>query len=962
MNLLPARNPVVRVWDNPLCRPNKDVVALYEYQPIVGLQLRELIPHECGRAVLIVNGVPQMQRYWHRTVAVGDVIDWHILPGSGQTSRTVLTIIAIIAISYFSAGIATAFGIGGAAGTAAVSIALNLAASLLINALIPIKSAESAVGNNASPGSVYNTSLSGNQARLAQPIPVIYGRMRTMPDFAAQPYAFYENNDQFYNALFCVGQGSYSIERILIDDTPILNFQSVYFKVLPPGTLPSRVRGNVVTAPEVAGNTLDADKPVGGFVVCKPRQAVNRLEWDLACEQGLGVADGRTGAFSNFTIEFQVDIQYLDDFGVATSDWTKFATSSVTAASRTPQRFSFGKALTTPGRVSVKITRTTPLDESNLVVNVLAWTGLRGVLTTAAPLCSTATHIEIQMRASEQLNGLTQKKFAAIVRRKLRTWDPIGGWSSVQETRNPSWAIVDALSDDTYGAGQADSAIDLNTFYNLAQTFDARQDRLDILFDSRLTVKEATRTMAQVGRSITFQRMGLHTITRDQYQALPFAAYTTRDIIPGSTNINYALVTPETPDGINYEYFDNRIWDWTPILVPLPGVITPVKPVTLRISGITGATHARREAKYLAAVNLYRRKFPKWQTEMKGMLAAYGSAVVFSPALPRWGQPGDVVSWDDATRTVSLSEAPVFTAGANHFITLEKRTGQLTIAIPCTPGPTANDVVLGLDPGFTPDTTDVDRERTKYVFGPEGQHQVIVRLLNIIGRGKAKNGNPIIEMSGVAENNLVHTADNADLPAGGVIQDPVPTTLEGQSPEGVSGSSSSATVHLQSHDFGTIGNNTYDVNTHVGNPGGAISLHLGANGVMSWTTYVTGSAYPATPAGTTTLSGEWLTSIPEPGVTAQYEAQVTNIYAEAGLGYTAGEALGSWFNLGTDRTWTHGFKAAGSGLEAEWLNAPLAGSNAFFTIKIRKVGRTTVLATATLNGYILFGQNSPNYG
>src|SRR6185369_11052845 len=430
---------------------------------------------------------------------------------------------------------------------AAASIALNIEAQVLINALVPISPMSGGAGDGTSPGSVYNTALSGNQARLHQPIPVLYGRMKTFPDFACQPYVYFKTNDQYYNVLLCIGEGEYAIEALTIDDTPLANFKGVFYKVLAPGVAPTVVKGNIVTASEVAGNQLDADTAIGPFIVCKARKQVNRIEWDVSCDQGLGIADTSTGVFSNFTIAYDVDIQYVDDFGRPLGDFTNLVHASVTAKSRTPQRFTGSAVLPTAGRVSVRLTRTTALDTRSNVLNVLSWTGLRGELTDAYTGASTATYIEVSMRANEQLNGLTQKRIGVISRRKLSMWDPVGGWSAVAETRNPCWAILDALKNTTYGAGRSDSEIDLTGYYNLAQTYDARQDRLDILFDSRVTVKDALRTMAQTGRAVVFQRAGVHTIARDQYQALPFAAYSSRDIVPGSTSIGYALVTPETP-------------------------------------------------------------------------------------------------------------------------------------------------------------------------------------------------------------------------------------------------------------------------------------------------------------------------------------------------------------------------------------------------------------------------------
>lgn len=48
-------------------------------------------------------------------------------------------------------------------------------------------------------------------ARKAGPAadPVIYGRHKIYPDYAAQPYIEYRDNNQYFHCVYCVGQGAY---------------------------------------------------------------------------------------------------------------------------------------------------------------------------------------------------------------------------------------------------------------------------------------------------------------------------------------------------------------------------------------------------------------------------------------------------------------------------------------------------------------------------------------------------------------------------------------------------------------------------------------------------------------------------------------------------------------------------------------------------------------------------------
>jgi len=898
--LLPAvvEPAAMAVWDNPLAPPTTQSVW-------PGTPLRDLAPQTSFPLMLRVNGQWLLREDWWRPAFPGDVIEWHILPqgGGGAGSRTILTIIAMVAITTLTGGLDLPVY-----AAAALNVGLNLAAVALINALVPIQQANPA--NNAqSQGSVYNVSLSANQARLNQPIPVIYGRMLVYPDFAAQPYTEYDgNNDQYFYALYCVGQGSYNFERVQIDDTAINSFQDVVWEILPPGQaaptstlfLGDPPKGNVVTAPEVAGQDLKSGQSVGGFAACGPTLQAASIGIDIVFPRGLGLADN-SGNIGNLSASFQVSARPIDDFGTSTGNWYVLGVETVTRAKGEPQRLSFKYTLSSPSRVEVRIIRTDARNDSIRALHDMTWAGLRAYLDATPTLSSSATHLAVRVRASEQLSGLSQRRIGAIVRRKLRTWSQGGGWTAEVETRNPMWARLDKLTNAVYGDGLADSRIDLVTHAALAATYDTRQDRLDLLFDSKVTSIDADRTICMVGRAVPFQRGGVCTVARDQLQTLPVTAYTSRDILPGSMNIGYSLATEITADGVIVEYFNNRAWDWREILCKAPGVVTPVNAVRQRIMGITGAKHAEREGLYLAAQNMYRRKFPKFETEMQGMLPAYGSAVMFAPALPGWGQTGDVAFWNAGTLVMGLSEPAVFTAGASHYISIRRDDGSVTPAIAVTPGPTPYDVVLASAPMMADGITvmslvldDANRERPKFVFGASGQHRIMVRVLGIRKRGKSRDGAPTIEIETVAEDNRVHEVDLALLPGPGEIQDPVDGTTGGVGGSTGGGSYTIALVNLV--DRNVIAGGQFGVT------GFLTSYTLSNTGTSSERIWQTGSDV------TNSISGQWASNAPlEPATVALYEVRATILETDNWLGspadMTGSAATGAWLSLSTTRTW-----------------------------------------------------------
>lgn len=902
------------VCDNPLMPPREGVLTT------IGTPLWELAPATQSPLMLRVNGQWLMRSHWWRPVLPGDVIEWHVIAMGGGGSRTLLQIILAVASAY----------VGGLPG-----LVLNLVGNALINALIPIQ--QPTQGTTQSPGSVYTVATSANQARLNQPIPVLYGRNLTYPDYAGQPYAEYANNDQFFYAVYTIGQGSYNIERLQIDDTPINHFQDVTYEVLPPGVQPTIARANVVTAPEVAGQDMKSGLRIGGFAACGPKSLCSAIGIDIVFQKGLGLAND-AGVIGNLSATVQIDARNIDDFGVATGAWYSLGTETITRATSTPQRVTFSYTLpggyvqpfaggfrfvVGPGaRIEVRVTRTDVRNDNIRALHDMAWGGLRAYLTAAAPLCATATHLAVRIRASEQLSGLSQRKIGIISRRKLRTW-AANVWGPEIETRNPFWARLDKLTNTTYGDGLADSRIDLQTHADLAAVADARQDRLDIVFDSKVTSIDADRTMLMVCRSVPFQRAGVMTVARDSLQTLPVTAYTSRDIVPGSMTINYSLATELTADAVIVEYFDNRSWDWREVLCKAPGVTTPVNAVRQRIMGITGAKHAEREGLYMAAQNVYRRKFPKWTTEMQGLLPAYGSPVMFAPALPGWGQAGDVAFWNSNTLVMGLTEPAVFTAGVNHFISIVRDDGSVTPAIAVTPGPTEYDVVLASAPLMADNVTvfplvldDANRERSKFVFGASGQHRIMVRVLGIRKNGKTKEGAQLVEMSSVADDVRVHTVDNALLPGPGVIQDPVDSI-----PGGDTGGGSLTLVNLTDRNYTTATSSTNCTFTITFAPNGSVNIVLnGTNG---------SNTFPA---------GEWMQyGVIEATTAALYEVRLT---ARDGGALSSGTA-GVWLGLGVSRAFAAvALNPGGTGeipnvRDLDWL------------IEVREIASTLVQDSAT---------------
>lgn len=160
--------------------------------------------------------------------------------GVGSILKTALIIVATVV-----AGPAVAGYFGYAAGTvgaALITAGVTIAASLLLNALIPppnpdLGGSESG-GGDASNSQMYSVSGQSNAVRRYQTVPKVYGTHRMYPTLAASPYTELEADPdtggliQYFYAIYDFGLGPLDVRDIKIGDTPIHDFSDVQYRLV----------------------------------------------------------------------------------------------------------------------------------------------------------------------------------------------------------------------------------------------------------------------------------------------------------------------------------------------------------------------------------------------------------------------------------------------------------------------------------------------------------------------------------------------------------------------------------------------------------------------------------------------------------------------------------------------------------------------------------------------------------
>ena len=730
--------------------------------------------------ICLRNGSPVLRGSWDDTfIAENDLIVFVPLPqgggGGGKNPlRTILMLAVMVAAPYLGGLIAGAIGVTSTIGISLITAGVALVGTTLVNVLLPPpKPAAPSFGKGVpSPSPTYSLTAQGNQARLTQPIPVVYGRHRVFPDLAATPWAEYDGNEQYLHQLHCIGQGEHEVEQIRIEDTPIASFEEIETELVPPGGAVTLFETDVVTAPEIAGQELigvndrEAGEEgwVGPFTANPAGTRATGIGIDVVMPRGLYYA-ADDGSLKARTVEWEVEARAVDDDGAATGGWIAVASESVTAAENTQQRRSYRYALDS-GRYEVRVRRTNDKSGDARAGHVIHWGGLRAFLEDV-PEFGGVTLLAVRMRATDNLSQRSARLVNVIATRKLPVWDPAAGWSEPRATRSLAWAFADAARAH-YGAGLDDARIDLAALHGLDAVWQSRGDRFDAVFDQSLTVWEALTRIARCGRALPFLQDGILRIARDAPRTLPVALFGPRNIVKGSFRVQYIMPGEDTADAVTVTYFSERTWTPDEVVAALPDSATEAagKPATVDLFGCTRPEQAMREGLYMAAATRYRRRIVTFRTELEGLIPTYGDLIAITHDLPRWGQGGEVVGADGRTLTLSeplewesgdetAAETGTATVGPPvHYLALRRRDGGLSGPWPVESGADERTVVLSEDLDLEP-YTGADEERTHFAFGAGEAWGLRARVMAVRPRGEQ------VEITAVGEDARVHEADRA---------------------------------------------------------------------------------------------------------------------------------------------------------------------------------------------------------
>ena len=725
-------------------------------------------PPSCFAFIVEVNGAPVLRADWSREIAPGDTIVAIPLPRGGGDGKSILGIVAMIALAAFApwagGALAGALGLSSTGLVAgAIGSAILAGGGILINTLLAPKPAATAAAQlEASP--TYSTRAQGNQARLFSVIPVQYGEHVMVPDYVSDPYQEFQGNDQYLHLLFGRGLGRSEVAQVRIGETVVWQsgtgftgaLDDIEIAFYDPGEQVGLFPVQVETSSEVGGQLLADINWIGPFAAVPAGETSQRLAVDVVLPEGCYELTD-SGSQVSATVALRFEYREIDDLGapVGAGTWAVLADETITLTTPTPQRFTW--SLDVPaGRYEVRAQRTNAWSASDRRFDRSEWAGLRAYLDGPQAFDDLST-MAVRVRANEQLTSQSSRQFSIVQTRILPVWTG-SAWEE-QPTRSIAWAAVDIARNPVYGAGLADSRIDLATFAAYDAFWNGRGDTFNGVFDTRTTRFEAINTVLGAGRA-SVQFLGNRiSLVRDEPRALAAQVFTDRNIARGSLEVDYALQKSDAADDVIVEYMDRTSWKQAEVRCTIAESASEA-PARVRLIGPTDRGQAWREGIHLAADNFFRRTKATFRAELEGRLLKRGDVVLVQSEMPQtWGEAGVVrgIAGDDLTLSREPSTDPL-----NTYLRVRRRDGGEwgPCKITWTPGAT----VVTLDAAdraaaeaefgaLEPHLVDDGDEAATYLLGEGTDYAFRGILVNMVPDGTGAQ----IEL--VIDDPAVHAAD-----------------------------------------------------------------------------------------------------------------------------------------------------------------------------------------------------------
>lgn len=448
----------------------------------------------------------------------GSLVSVVLVPGRNRQEAVRLGLtLAIVA-----AGIAAPYALTGLGATglvaagggltltgSLVSAGVTVGGGLLLNTMMPTAGLDN---QRASAGASTTYSLTGaqNTLRPNSPVPVVLGKHRITPALGSGTWTEPVGDEQYLHILLVWCHGPALIEDIKIGNTSIDDFDEVEIEHRAGYASDT----NLELFPRVI-NELQLSiliKKSDGWIVRTTDENVTRISGDLIFLQGLLRVSKNQKNQDPMTVVLEIATSPAGE-----DDWTLQKTLTVKGETADSIRSGF-KFNVTAGKYDVRIRRVTddiPDEDQDRIFDRVHWLALRWLIPEDPVRMRKVAHTAIRIRASNQLNGVTEA-ITGLATGLYLDWDGDSSWVAEQATRNPASLFRAVLQHKARRKPAPTSRIDLATLQDWHEECAANGWTFDGVIDVRVGVFEVLEQICACGYARPTRIDGKWTVTRDR--------------------------------------------------------------------------------------------------------------------------------------------------------------------------------------------------------------------------------------------------------------------------------------------------------------------------------------------------------------------------------------------------------------------------------------------------------------
>ena len=613
--------------------------------------------------------------------------------------------IALVYVTLQTGMPASALGITDAFAAFAVNAAVFMAGSMLINKLLPPTVPGLGVYSEQTQSQTYALAGGRNRMRPYEPLPLLFGTTKVVPDFAAQPFAWFEGDDQYQYVRLHAGLNAGTVSALKIGTTDIASFTDLEVRKTGfPGVTDQLTEWSSVDT--IAGATLTAPTAPGAYVTRTSSVSSVRLAIDLMASL-YDMADDGSFSEATLTIEAEKRLLPAGAWSALSPDGTSLVLKS---SGTTPVRKTVVSATLAAGQYEVRVRKMTADVSTTRAANSIDWSTLKSYQVDTADY-SYQPQVGIRVKASGQLNGVLDQVNWIGQAADEPLWTG-SAWTNTA-TSNPGAHILRfarGFYDDDgrliAGLGLPDSQIDIETLKSFMVHCAANGYTFDHWFDTALSCQDALESIANAGMgSISWHPGKLSVVWAASGQPIE-AVVSMGSIKQGTFRVDYA--TRSSADEIEVTYFDSaNDYQSASVRILAPGVYAPRETARLSPAGVKTQAQAIQRGRFAMAQNIYQRKVVTWEMDLEHLSFRRFSVVALSHDMTQWGYSGRLKAAANASGTITITlddEVPFNPSAAARRVGLRipGETGYRIFQVATFSGTSRTLTLVGAWPGGVP--------------------------------------------------------------------------------------------------------------------------------------------------------------------------------------------------------------------------------------------------------------------